>query len=214
MTRRLGWWVAPACAALVASGGCTDKQAARPPAPLPVSEAAAPVCDVVPRAAAELIAGSGSLHTDGTLTAGSVGSCGIYRDSARKDLVLTVSVLVSPQQRAAAVAFAAMSHTLDKGSYRLPPTEGYGFVGKGGNGVEGRNGFGITASGLVKISVAIVDDAPGRDPVADSRALLNILGPKLAPEWPAAPQGIDPLKPTSPPPGLDALVSGSPSPSN
>lgn len=83
---------------------------------------------------------------------------------------------------------------------RLPPAEGYGVAGDGITGVEGRRAFAYSASGEMLMRVHVESDAAGRDPIADARALLNLIGPKVAPDWPKPPPGIDPLNPTSPPP--------------
>lgn len=172
-----------------------------PPVALPVSAGGQHVCSLIPLAVATTMAGESHVFTNGSLARGQVTVCGVYQNSGKKQQVFRVSVL-SLLPDSAKKAFAVVGPAVSPADgYRLPASEGYGLVTKGGDGISGRNATAVTTSGDVEIEVTVSADAKGRDPVADARAVLVMLGPQLAPTWPDPPTGIDPANPTSPPPG-------------
>jgi hypothetical protein len=192
---------ATACLTVVALliAGCAGKS--HPAAALPVADKGQQVCGaMIPLAVATTLAGTSRVQTSGSLAVGKDLTCGVYRGTGNRAQVLVVtlsSFLPDPANNAA----LAVGRALAPGAgYRLPPSEGYGLVTKGGLGTKGHDAVAITTSGDVEIQADVKLDAKGRDPVADARAVAVMLGPRLAPEWPKPPPGIDPAQPTSPPP--------------
>jgi hypothetical protein len=178
--------------------GCSGKS--HPATALPVADKGEQVCGgMIPLAVATTMADNKHVQTNGSLAIGKDLTCGIYQGTGNKEQVFKVtlsSFLPNPANN----AFQAIGAELVPGAgYRLPASEGYGRVAKGGLGTKGHNAVATTTSGDVEILVEVADDAKGRDPVADARAIAVMLGPKLAPDWPKPPPGIDPANPTSPP---------------
>jgi hypothetical protein len=168
--------------------------------PLDLSATGPTLCGgLIPSAVAETMAGTDSAKDTGTLVKGRVGSCAVFRGSG--DQLQVFRIQTTPFVSSPAVnAYRLVSpQHLTDGRRLLPASVGYGYVGPGGDGSKGHNANGLTTSGDVQITVMVLQDAKGRDPVADAQALLQLVGPKLAPAWPKAPTGLDAANPTSPP---------------
>ena len=198
--------IAVVSAALVVSGcgGSSTPKAAPLPTATPAPSAGASCGDKLPRTVAATLAGTKKYLEVGTLGGTSAGVlCYLtLPGKAPHQVVVNLTVTYSSSDQAGADAFRLMVTKPAAPGYRLPASEGYGAVYPTDNGVKGHRAAGSTASGDVIVSVLMVRDANGRNPYDDVHALLQLLGPQLAPSWPAPPPGIDVTKPTSPPPGF------------
>jgi hypothetical protein len=203
-TGRTGIAVLSAALVLAGCGGSSTPKSSPLPTATPGPSDDASCGDKLPRTVAATLAGTKDYLESGAL-GGATGGALCYLTlpgKAPQQLVVNISVTFSSADQAAANAFRSMFTQPAAPGYRLPASEGYGAVYPTDNGVKGHRAAGSTASGDVIVSVLMVRDANGRNPYDDVHALLRLLGPQLAPSWPAAPPGIDVSKPTSPPPGF------------
>jgi hypothetical protein len=145
------------------------------------------------------MAGTALTTDSGTLVKGRVGDCAIFRGTGKQLQVFRIQTTPFVSSPAASAYRLVSPQHLTAGRRLLPASVGYGYVGPGGDGSKGHNANGLTASGDVQIIVSVLQDTKGRDPVADAQALLQLVGPKLAPAWPNAPSGLDARNPTAPP---------------
>jgi hypothetical protein len=187
-------------AVAVLSAGCSGSSHPAV-APLDLTAGGPAICGgLIPSALAATMAGTGSTKDNGTLVKGRVGSCAVYRGTGKEQQVFRIGTTPFVSGPATTAFRLVSAQHLTHGRRLLPASVGYGYVGPGGEGSKGHNANGLTVSGDVQITVMVLQDAKGRSPVADAQALLQLLGPKLAPVWPKPPPGIDPGNPTSPPP--------------
>jgi len=167
--------------------------------PLDLSASGPTLCGgLIPTAISATMAGTKTTKDSGTLVKGRVGNCAVYRGTGKQQVfrIQTTPFVANPAVNA--IRLVSPQH-LTNGRRLLPASFGYGYVGPGGDGSKSHNANGLTTSGDVQITVMVLDDAKGRDPVADTQALIQLLGPKLAPSWPKAPTGLNAANPTSSP---------------
>jgi hypothetical protein len=184
---------------LLLAAGCSGHSTPKA-LPLDLSATGPTLCGgLVPTAVAATMAGTGSTRDSGTLVEGRVGDCAVFRATGKQEQVFRIQTTPFVSSPAVNAYRLVSPQHLTDGRRLLPASVGYGYVGPGGEGSKGHNANALTTSGDVQITVVVLQDAKGRDPVADAQALLQLVGPKLAPNWPHAPTGLDANNPTSPP---------------
>src|SRR4051794_35547882 len=150
---------------LLLTAGCSTHSAAAAQ-PLNLSATGPTLCGgLIPTSVGTTMSGTKSVKDSGTLVKGRVGSCAVFRGSGKQLQVFriqTTPFVASPAINA--YRLVSPQH-LPAGRRLLPASVGYGYVGSGGEGSKGHNANGLTTSGDVQITVMVLQDAKGRDPV-------------------------------------------------